>query len=142
MVEALDAAVAMKRRGRRQDGNERIALIEEYAQEFKTGDDLLDSARMWRGREFPLARWQDSVPVVDGVGRPLAVGDSVRSRFETERYGLPMGTIIHLFDFGDFHPPELEFQELHGRLPYGRIHTASSRWTGGCWKFETVLRAS
>jgi hypothetical protein len=96
----------------------------------------------------PLARChQRAVPVVDGVGRPIAQGARVRARRypaehrrQEEKFGEPLileGTVIFLFEFGDYHPPEIEWrcEDPELELP---ILTSRSHLVGGCWKFETL----
>ena len=88
---------------------------------------------------------QRALPIIDGVGRVLAEGDTVRlRRYRSDHLRVEgiSGEIIHLFDFADTHPPEIEFRVLapvDAEEVVGRIIVSKSHLTGGCWKFETLL---
>jgi len=84
---------------------------------------------------------QRHLPTVDAVGRVVAVGSRVRARrykCDQELVSAMAGPVIHLFDFGDFHPPEIEWLCEDPELPRPII-TSVSHLAGGCWQFPTLL---
>lgn len=83
-----------------------------------------------------LRAWRP-LPIVDAVGRPLDPCSTVRFRRTRQVKQRPdePRPLVHLFDFADTAPPEIE---VYGDVG---IVTVASALVGNCWKFESLLVA-